>query len=345
MILPIINSSFNRKTYQPLIRNNSNINKANNTLSCDTVSFKGKLPPKTNEKFVKRFTTYIQNCLDNPSFLSENRQVIGETLEMIMPEINAGIRNNESGMRGFVSRLDDNFVLKIPHWFRKATPERIKEDCQMGMLHPNKFEALEDYYGHHIMTFGNIAIMKNATAPGSYVRVGRPFEIPLNEGGYEYYVHEYLPVCSTLPQKSFDKLALNLKKLNNISSGKYFYEPDTENPNNFLIFNNEFRIVDDMDPVPVPEPNNITTLVKPLVTKIATEEYAEFAEELVAPRKEIFKKCAIAAAKNQLPDVHSFSEELFLEKAYELTGMTNKAEELRSAIRENDVNKIREIFE
>lgn len=306
----------------------------------DTVSFKGSI----NEKHVNFFTELLTQSLETPGFFERNRVIIGETLEKIMPDINAGIRNNESGKRGFVSRLDDDFVVKVPHWFRNATPKCIKENCSKGILRPNKFASVEDYYGHHIMTFDNIAIMKNATAPGTYTRVGRPFEIPYASGGFRYYTGHYLPTCANLPQESFDRLAKNFKELNQIHSGRYYYEPDTENPNNFLIFNGQFRIVDDLDPIPIEEPNNLSTMVKPLLIKIATEEEAEFMPELVPMRKEILRKSIIAATRNDLPQPQSYSEEAFIDRAIELAGLEKDALEIKNAMNEKSIGKIEEIF-
>ncbi len=313
-------------------------------LSRDTVSFKG-ITSKLDKKHIGHLTELLSEGIENPNFFEKSKAIIGQKLEEIMPSINAGIHNNESGARGFVSRLDDNFVLKIPHWFRKVNQQCIKDNCSRGRLHANRFAAVEDYYGHHIVTFGEIGIMKNATAPGTYTRVGRPYELPLEHGGYDYYATQYLPTCSQLPQESFDRLARNMKTLNEIHSGKYYYEPDTENPNNFLIFNGQFRIVDDLDPTPLEQPNNVTTMLKPLLVKVATNEEAEFAEELIAPRREIFGKILRAAIKTDLPEPMSYTDERILEQCYELSGLQHRANDIRAAIAEKNIAQLDSIFQ
>lgn len=315
-------------------------------LARDTVSFSGLQAPKLNEKTVDFFSEMVKCCIDNPAFLQKNKSIISKTLEEIMPAVISGSRNNESGMRGFVSRLDDNFVVKVPHWFKNATPACIKDHCSRGRVNPNRFAALQDYYGHHIISFGDIGIMKNATAPGTYVRVGRPYEKPINEGGFEYYTEEYLPTCSQLPQESFDRLARNLRELNSItlSSGKYYFEPDTENPNNFLIFNNQIRIVDDLDPTQIENPNNIVTMLKPLLTKISTVEEAHIIPELISPRREILKKCIIASTKENLPLMTAWSDERIFEQACELSGLEKEILALKNSINQKDVKGLEEIF-
>jgi len=316
---------------------------SNNTLNRDTVSFSG-LHTRVNEKYVNFLCEMFSQSLETPGFFERNRVIIGRTLEKIMPDINAGIRNNESGKRGFVSRLDDNFVVKVPHWYKDATPQCIGDNCQKGVMRPNKFAAVEDYYGHHIFTFENIAIMKNATAPGDYTRVGRPFEIPFESGGFLYYTGHYLPTCAKLPQESFDRLAKNFSELNQVHSGRFYYEPDTENPNNFLIFNNQFRIVDDLDPVPIEAPNNLSTMVKPLLVQIADGERAEFMPELAEMRKEILKKSILGAVKNDLPQPQSYTEEALIDKSIELAGLEKETLAIKNAICEKSIATIEEIF-
>lgn len=332
-MIPAISARIENKTFTAPKQSKNN-----------TVPFAGRPPQFHQEKTVNFFTELVKCCLEESTFLERHRQIIGETLASIMPRINAGLHNNESGMRGFVSRLDDDFVLKAPHWFKKATPEAIQRNCAQGMVRPNKFEALEDYFGHHVMTFGDIAIMKNATAPGSYVRVGRPFEMALDDGGFEYYSETYLPTCAALPQDTFDRLANNLKKLNGITSGEYHYEPDTINPNNFLIFNEHFRIVDDMDPVKLDQPNNLTTMLRPLINNTSTDEKAVFSTELVPLRREIFKKSSIASVKHELPLASSFMEEAEFEETCQLTGVEKHILKLKQYIQERSVDGIKQIL-
>lgn len=323
---------------------NRTFSQNNKTTNRNTIAFAGRTPIEIQQKSIDFFTKTVKCCLDDPTFIERHRKIIGETLAQIMPEINACLHNNESGMRGFVSRLDDEFVLKAPHWFKKATPDCIKRNCAMGQVHANKFEAVEDYYGHHFMTFGDISIMKNATAPGDYVRVGRPFEMQLDDGGFDYYSNTYLPTCASLPQETFDRLARNLKKLNGITSGEFHYEPDTMNPNNFLIFNDQIRIVDDMDRVQLEEPNTLTTMLRPLINNTSTDEKAVFIPELVPMRKEIFKKSSVAAVKNELPLASSFLEEAEFEQTCELTGIQKQILKLKQYIAERSIDGIQKIL-
>lgn len=327
----------------PRIENRSFSQKTTNHNNNKT-AFSGRLPAQNQQKNINFFTEMVTCCLNDQTFIQRHRKIIGETLEQIMPGINAGLHNNESGMRGFVSRLDDNFVLKAPHWFKKATPDCIKRNCAQGQVHLNKFEAVKDYYGHHLMTFGDISIMKNATAPGDYVRVGRPFEMALDDGGFDYYSNTYLPTCSSLPQKTFDRLADNLKTLNGIVSGRFHYEPDTLNPNNFLIFKDQIRIVDDMDCIMIDEPNTLTTMLRPLINNTSTDEKAVFIPELVPMRKEIFKKSSVAAVKNELPLASSFLEEAEFEQTCELTGVQKQILKLKQYIAERSIDGIQRIL-
>ncbi len=341
MILPILPRLYNYSN-NPINKQTPRTTRPE--LYQDTITFKG-IGPKLNKQKVSLFTELLTESVANPNFFEKQKDFIGQILEEIMPSINSGMHKTENGTRGFVTRLDENFVIRAPHSLKNASRKIIHENCIQGTMQPNKFASVEDFYGHHIITFGNIATMKNATPSGTYTCIGRPYNTPWMQGGYEYYANQYLPTCAALPQESFDRLARNLKALNKIHDKQYYYEPDTINPNNFLIVDNHFRIIDDLCRTEVEQPNSITTMLEPLLTKISTSEYAVFLEELTAPRREIFGKILRASIKTDLTEPPSFSAERILEECYELAGLRHKAPAIRDALNRKDLAGIDEIFQ
>ena len=90
---------------------------------------------------------------------------------------------------------------------------------------------------------------------------------------------------------------------------KIYYTPDIINPNNILISDNQFRIVDKLDKTKQKEPNTLFTMLEPLLLRLSPESYANYKESLVEPRYNIYKKCLIAATKANLPLENSLKYE------------------------------------
>ena len=101
----------------------------------------------------------------------------------------------------------------------------------------------------------------------------------------------------------------------------FSFTPDVINPNNLLISDGKFRIVDKLDKTDVKEPNTFYTLVEPLMVRYSPEYYAGTDEKLFKTRQNIVNKCILASEKAHL----SFKENSLTDTCsdYIITQITN----------------------
>lgn len=93
---------------------------------------------------------------------------------------------------------------------------------------------------------------------------------------------------------------MNFKILNNIPAFRESYCFDYHNPNNFLLVGNEIRIVDDIDLVKTPNPNNLTALLTPFLHSLNAYKTAKYEESFAKDRGIIFEKSILAHEKAEL---------------------------------------------
>ena len=77
--------------------------------------------------------------------------------------------------------------------------------------------------------------------------------------------------------------------------------PDIINPNNLLISDGKFILVDKLEKVPFKEPNSVYTMLEPLIIRMTPEKEASHSNKLTNIRKNIFRKVLIASEKCELP--------------------------------------------
>ena len=282
----------------------NNINQQNTTInkkfSSSNIKFKAAIPKDVSklldEQIYKAIDANPLNIIQNMKFHS----LMNKTLPMIMTPENFLNKGRESK----VYRISDNFVAKV----RRGTTSQNAVHSYNLMSAPDKrFNRLPFYYGEPVLKIGNVEILKNATPNNNFRYCGTPYKgssVPSIED-IKLYNNEYLPLCSSLPQKSYDDLAQGLKELNSIrrfSKGKFVsYMPDIINPNNILISNGEFKLVDKLDKINYKNPNSIYTMLEPLVLRLSPEATAKREANLFGYRREIFKKTLIASEKAELP--------------------------------------------
>ncbi|MBR5556058.1 hypothetical protein IKU74_08605 [bacterium] len=183
------------------------------------------------------------------------------------------------GSWGSVFRIDDYYVFKVYH-NQKPELNGFKKNNN------RKFDDLKTYSGKVLARIGNIELIKNVTRDkNKFTEMAKP-----SDDGIPRYLRA-LKEFASLPQKAFDNLAMDFKKLNEIKDPNLFYRFDTNNPNNFIKVGDDIRIVDDIDWVPTEEPNDLFNLLRIFIHKEGDSEF----------KKEIFKKCLIASENANLP--------------------------------------------
>lgn len=251
----------------------------------------------------KSIQEFLQAGEMNPVAKIKFHKILDGALAQIMSPENYLNKGRDSK----VFRISDKYVAKIR---RGKTEDNAIRIYNVAKAPDKRFNQLGIYYGEPVIKVGNVEILKNAT-PNEYTPCGMVW-LKANgknadlQTGVKKYEQEYLPLCSSQPQESFDELADGLSQLNKISDGglfskKTFYTPDIQNPNNVLIADNHFRIVDDLDKTDIQQPNNIYTMLQPLMLRLTPDTPVEFEKGLVKDRKNILRKTMIAAEKADLP--------------------------------------------
>lgn len=311
--------------------NNYNITSPIKGLKGDTVSFGAGLSRKSAAVLEES----IQDVLHSGPFDIVAGTKFHKLLNRLMPEIMLEENYLNKGRESKVFRISDDYVAKI----RRGKTDNNAIHFYNSTTRPNhQFNDIDIYYGEPLIKCGNVEILKNATPSQDFMYSGIKYSNKYRSciGEIERYEQVFLPTCASLPQESFDELAKGLRDLNKIKapySKKFvesmrrghfvrmqgcpfmeslsymnlnpfksqYYTPDVINPNNILISDGRFRIVDKMDVTPVENPNSLFTMIEPLLIRLTPDKCAEYKPELVEPRLQIFKKCLLAAEKWLLP--------------------------------------------
>ena len=217
------------------------------------------------------------------------------------------------GRESKVYKISDKYVAKIKRGYDENSAIHF---YNFTKLPDKRFNQLDIYFGEPVIKLGNIEILKNATPSKNFICCGTSYRgakaATIDERAE--YDKTFVPLCASIPQESYDKFANGLAKLNKIHDmkmnlSKVYYTPDIINPNNILISDNEFKIVDKLDKTKQREPNTLFTMLEPLLIRLSPESYVHYNEELVEPRAKIYKKCLIAATKANLPIENSLKYE------------------------------------
>ena len=293
---------------------NNNISK-NKQLKLQTYSQKNNLkfkgiPPK---ELANILDANIDKVIQTSSFDVVSRikfhKIINELLMDIMTPENFINKGRESK----VFKISDKYVAKIKRGYDEKSAIHFYNYTK---LPDKRFNQLDIYYGEPVIRLGNTEILKNATPSKDFMCCGTSYRgahsATLDE--IKDYENIFVPKCASLPQESYDKFAIGLAELNKIHDNKanftkIYYTPDIINPNNILISDKNFKIVDKLDKTKQKDPNTLFTMLEPLMIRLSPESYASYNEKLVLPRQNIFKKCLIAAEKANLPLENSLKYE------------------------------------
>lgn len=294
---PLSNTGINQQT----INKNKRINNNRFGLQADTVSFKA-----LNRNLEEALNKSIEDVINGGFPATGKKRSFHKLLNSSMPEIMKEENFINKGRESKVYRISDKYVAKI----RRGTTSKSAVHFYNNTALPDKrFSSLNFYYGEPLIRLGNVEILKNATPTENYRFCGAKFSGRRSYNTMEEkldYENNYLPLCSSLPQESFDDFAKGLRDLNHIRKGIPFinqrsFIPDVINPNNILIADNKFRLVDKLEPVKTCNPNTIHTMIEPLIIRMAPEVYPEKNLKLEPYRNTILQKSLLAAEKWYLP--------------------------------------------
>ena len=267
----------------------------------------------------------IMECIEAGPLNFLAKEKFHRIIDKALPQILTPENFLNKGRDSKVYRISDNFVAKVK---RGKTPNNAIHFYNTTDKPDSIFYNLKSYYGEPLIKIGNVEILKNATPTSNFVSCGAKLnnKLKVSTKSIEEYEKDVLPLCASLPQESYDNFAKDLARLNNYSTigatnplkskhyirlfglkpsvltiQRYHYTPDVINPNNILIADNQFKIVDKLEAVPVKNPNTIYTMLNPLLIKLGPEVEAKPNPELANLRNRIFKKTLIASEKAALP--------------------------------------------
>ncbi|MCM1339870.1 MAG: hypothetical protein NC191_09390 [Muribaculaceae bacterium] len=247
---------------------------------------------RTNNSYTPSFQAYykssygkrFERALRSADF---GEDVVRDFAKVLETRKNKSYKIGE-GKHGEVFRIDDYFVFKT--YFDqppKVGPVRINPSTI--------FDGLRTYCGKVLARIGNVEIIRNATKDKrNFLEMARVLR-----DGVEAYNHSLREFLS-LPQRAFDAIAEDFKKLNEIHEGNIYYWFDTNNSNNFLKVGKSIKIVDDIAITPCSQVNDIFSFLKVFVQKGGGN---------ARMKKAIFKKCILSIEKYQLPMENAFKLE------------------------------------
>lgn len=200
------------------------------------------------------------------------------------------------GNYGQIYKIDSKYVLK------KIT-RKITFAHTMNNIQKSDFGELKTYYGEPVAEFYDVKILKNLSPNNNQIPAGIPkrFSQTYSEKDCQkYYETVYLPLFSSVPQKSYNAIAKDCHSLNQKHNGDLFYNFDFINPNNIVLTGKTLKIADDIAMVSTPDPNSTSDLLYVFLQRMSLTKPAMYNKKALKPRQEIFKKIVIASVKNKL---------------------------------------------
>jgi len=296
---------------------------------------RGLSPVYFHPSFKTSFTggaSHIKEFSDLMDVFNKNPKKMTSELALKMEDLFSKVlesNHNEAffiggGTFGDVYRINDKYVFK--------TVKNIEVEKKGFTLAEEKIgKGLNQWFGGIKAQIGNISILENADPKGTAVVGGVPMFVMGKEKIEQHYFNVFFPRAVSMPQKAFDKLAMDFKKLNSAppaSEGRY-YSFDIRNLNNFLLLeSDEIRTVDELRPIGDENPNNLISMLKVFLTRYRNNSPITFDEKVVPQRKNILKKCILANEKAELPIAFSSAEQSIVDFALHLAGAKPKGAEL-----------------
>lgn len=233
---------------------------------------------------------------------SDSFELKNEMSEIIQSRVNDKYFMGE-GKSNKAYRIDDYYIMRFNKYSNPYISKPVKEPA-------SEDKGLKTYFGNILVRFGNVKIIKNATAgKKDTVAAGIPFGILKSENMElkNELIKRSVSEFVKLPQSAYDKVASDFNTLNKNSKG-YHRKFDCYNPNNFIKVGKQIRIVDDIeDGLGAHDAADMLNIfIREYDTKVIDKE-------TINQRKQIFSKCIIASVKNDL-EIVPFKIEKYVAK-------------------------------
>ena len=237
----------------------------------------------------------------------EDKVLIIEKIKNALPNILKPSRYIEEGSHNAVYKITSKYVARVPVK-EKLTAQNIGDEFVWG---EDKFKSLRHYYGEPVMSLGRFQVLRNIC---NQLPAGVPEHLAQKFSKNKmkkYYSEKYLPIFSQISQWSYNKIALDLAKLNEMKFGFRNYGVfDSMNPNNIVTGNGNLYLVDEIDTLCDKSYANTTAKLLNVFINRASKDYEapQMDKEIKFVRK-IFKKTVISGVFANL--LHADSKEDF----------------------------------
>lgn len=252
----------------------------------------------------------LEKALDsviNKTQISENeKNILIQKIKAALSDIFIQSRFIGEGTHNAVYKITKKYVARIPIG-EKINSKNIGNNFKWG---ENKFKNLLHYFGEAIVTLGKVQILKNISP---HVPAGIPEHLAKKYSQNcknEYYKKKYLPKFARIPQQSYNSLAMDLARLNEMKFGPRLYGVfDALNPNNIVVHSKNLMLVDEIDTLCDRSYSNTTAkLLKVLINRATKDSYSpEVDNKELKLMKKILKKTILAGVYADL--VHANSQE------------------------------------
>lgn len=249
-----------------------------------------------------------KNSLSDGDLLELSTKIKKAVSDVITPE-----KYIEEGSHNAVYKITRKYVARIP----VGEDIDVKNLPEKPLFGKSVFKDLHNYFGEAVVKLGNFQILKNvgkhrpAGVPEHYSRLLGKCAVN------KYYKEKYLPHFARITQNSYNELAKDIAKLNEIKLGpRQFCLFDSINPNNIVARNGKLYLVDEIDTLYDKSYGNTTAKLLEVFINRATKDYeAPDAGDKRKYVRNIFKKVVIAADNANLLHADTREDYALWEKA------------------------------
>ena len=275
-----------------------------NILSTPQYSFKYNNQPNFQGNS-RNLQTSVDKALRKSSLTDGDLLELSTRIKKAVKDVVTPEKFIEEGSHNAVYKITRKYAARVPVG-EKIDAKDLPEKPTFGQA---IFKDLHNYFGEAIVKLGKFQILKNV---GKHVPAGVPehYTKTFTKGSInKYYREKYLPHFARITQASYNELAKDIAKLNEIKLGPRSYCLfDSINPNNIVARAGKLYLVDEIDTLYDKSYGNTTAKLFEVFINKATKDYeAPDAGDKRKYVRNIFKKIVIAADNANL--LHADSKE------------------------------------
>lgn len=274
------------------------------SISRPNINIRRNQPPVFQGKS-RELEKVLDSVINKPQINESEKNLLIKKIKAALQDILIDRRFIEEGSHNKIYKITKKYAARIPIG-EKINAENIGDDLEWG---ENKFKALRNYFGEAIVKLGKFQILRNVspqTPAGIPEHLAKKYSDGRKKG---YYLNKYLPKFACVSQHSYNVLARDLAKLNEMKFGpRLFGLFDSLNPNNIVLHEGNLMLVDEIYTLCDRSYSNTTAKLLKVLINMATKdmESPEDSSKLKYVRK-IFKKTVLAGVYSDL--VHANSKE------------------------------------